>query len=1452
MAPDFTAPFGPVHGTGAPGEALRILVVDENAEDRERTLAALRESLPGAAPVVVRDAGELAAALASGAFDVVVTDHRPAGIDAFLLLGRVRETRPDVPVLLCTGSGSEEIAVAAMKAGFDDYVLKQAHHFPRLASAIRSALDEAARRRVGREAETRYRNLFEGVPVGLYRSTPTGQVLDANPAFVRMLGYPSRESLMATNLCSLYVEHRAHEEMRRQLDAGGEVRDLEVGWRRYAGQLIWVRENIRAVRDSRGRLLHYEGLVEDITERRRAREELEESNRFRDEIISGAGEGIVVYDRTLRRIVWNRYMEDLTGVPADQALGGDAFDLSPEEKGLGEALLRRALTGETVSSGDLFITVPSTGRSGWVVGTYGPHRNAAGEIVGVIGIVRSVTERRRNEQALRESEERFRNMADVAPVMIWVDDAAGMSTYFSKPWLDFTGRTLGQELGRGSREGIHPDDLGPRFVAVYEAAFAARRPFQTEYRLRRADGEYRWILETATPRFTPSGDFGGFIGSAIDITERRAAEQALKESEARFRLMADAAPVLIWVSDASARCTYFNEPWLDFTGRTLAQEIGQGWMDGVHPDDLALVRRFDELERLREPYQYEYRLRRHDGEYRWILDTGVPRFTPEGVFEGYIGSVIDITDRRLAEEALKESEARYRTQVENAPEAIVVFDVDLGRFVEANDNALRLWGMSHDEFLRADPVALSPAVQPDGRPSPASIAANVDRTLHGEAPVFEWIHRDASGREFPCEVRLVRLPSVNRRLIRGSVTDISARKRAERLQSALYRIAATTSVTEDINEFYAEIHGIVGELMYAENFYVAIYDRRSDTISFPYCVDEVDPTPAPMRPGNGLTAWVLRHGEPLLTYDEDFRAMLERGDVELIGSNSVAWLGVPLQRAGKTFGVLVVQSYDPRFRYDEGDRDLLSFVSQHIAVALERKRAQQAIRESEERYRLLFERNLAGVYRMTLVGRILECNDALARIFGYASQDELLDRDMAVLYPDGRQRRAFFDALLRARSLSNFEMRGERRDGGTAWTLQSAALLADEQAGEVLVEGTVVDITERRRLEDQLRQAQKMEGIGQLAGGIAHDFNNLLTTVLGYSDMALSQLSPHDPIREDIAEIRKAGERASNLTRQLLAFSRKQVFEPRVVDLNALLADSSRMLARLIGEHIRLETDLEPDLGNIRADPGQVEQVIVNLVVNARDAMPGGGVLRLRTGNADVDAGSSRRHFGIAPGRYVVMSVVDTGVGIDAETQKRIFEPFFTTKETPRGTGLGLATVYGIVSQSGGQIFVESAPGQGSTFAIYLPRVEEPAASAAAPAAPALHRGSETILLVEDEDAVRSLTRRCLETAGYTVLPAANAEEALAVAARLEGRLDLLLTDVVMPGASGPELSRRLLERRPGTRVLYVSGYTDASMVSHVAIDAGASFLQKPFTPETLARKVREVLDAREPASIGR
>jgi nitrogen-specific signal transduction histidine kinase/CheY-like chemotaxis protein len=388
------------------------------------------------------------------------------------------------------------------------------------------------------------------------------------------------------------------------------------------------------------------------------------------------------------------------------------------------------------------------------------------------------------------------------------------------------------------------------------------------------------------------------------------------------------------------------------------------------------------------------------------------------------------------------------------------------------------------------------------------------------------------------------------------------------------------------------------------------------------------------------------------------------------------------------------------------------------------------------------------------------------------------------------------------------------------------------------------DITQRRQLEEQLRQAQKIEAVGRLAGGVAHDFNNLLNVIIGYGQMVFRRL-PDGPEREKTKAILQAADRAAGLTRQLLAFSRKQVLEPKVLDLNAVVGGMDEMLRRLIGEDIELHTQLAPDLGRTKADPGQIEQVLMNLVVNARDAMPRGGRLTLETANAEMDETYIRDHLGARPGRYVMLAVCDNGLGMDPETQKHIFEPFFTTKEKGKGTGLGLATVYGIVKQSEGYIWVESAPGEGTTVKVYLPWVEaEPAAEELRrPAVPEeLPRATETVLLVEDEDMVRRMTREVLEGAGYRVLEASSGFEALRVSAGHNGSLDLLLTDVVMPGMSGRELSERLAPVRPAMKVLYMSGHTDDAIFHHGVTQAGTGFLQKPFTPDALERRVRELL----------
>jgi two-component system, cell cycle sensor histidine kinase and response regulator CckA len=392
--------------------------------------------------------------------------------------------------------------------------------------------------------------------------------------------------------------------------------------------------------------------------------------------------------------------------------------------------------------------------------------------------------------------------------------------------------------------------------------------------------------------------------------------------------------------------------------------------------------------------------------------------------------------------------------------------------------------------------------------------------------------------------------------------------------------------------------------------------------------------------------------------------------------------------------------------------------------------------------------------------------------------------------------------------------------------------------------GLAVDVTERNELEMQMRQAQKMEAVGQLAGGIAHDFNNLLTVIAGYSDLTLLRLDPSDPLRNNINEVNKACNRAAGLTRHLLAFSRKQVLKPEVLNLNNTVSEMSRMLLPLIGENVDLVIELSPDLWQVKADSGQIEQIIANLAVNAKDAMPLGGKLAIRTCNIIPDAEIVRQYESVQSGPFVLLTMSDTGHGMNPETVSRVFEPFFTTKDVGKGSGLGLSTVYGIVKQSGGYISIDSEVGRGTTFKIYLPRVdEEVGATEASPRPSDLLPGKETVLVVEDDNQVRSIAAIALEISGYDVLTAANGGEALLLCEKFNSKIDLLLTDMVMPGMGGQELSKRLLRLRPGTRVVYMSGYSENANIHHGTIERGTDFVEKPFSPQELTRRIREVLD---------
>jgi len=513
----------------------------------------------------------------------------------------------------------------------------------------------------------------------------------------------------------------------------------------------------------------------------------------------------------------------------------------------------------------------------------------------------------------------------------------------------------------------------------------------------------------------------------------------------------------------------------------------------------------------------------------------------------------------------------------------------------------------------------------------------------------------------------------------------------------------------------------------------------------------------------------------------------------------------------------------------------------------ERVRTEQALKASEERYRMLFERNLAGVYSTTLDGRMLDLNEACARMFGYASREEAMAHTLWDVSPSVAEMQMLITLVQKRKSFTDLEVCLRRIDGRPVWVLGSASLIEGEDGKPPSIEGTLIDITERKRLEQQLRQSARMEAVGRLAGGVAHDFNNLLTAILGYSDILLERVPAASPLWRYAAEVKKAGERASSLTRQLLAFSRQQVLAPQVLNLNTVVADMEKMLRRLIGEDIELLTSLDPQLGNVKADPGQVEQVILNLAVNARDAMPEGGSLTIETANVELNGGGDVLLFeqpSVRPGKYAMLAVSDSGRGMDAETQTLIFEPFFTTKGKDKGTGLGLSTVYGIVKQSEGYIAVRSEPGHGATFKVYLPCVAQEALEAKPhETLSSALQGSETILLVEDEGGVRELARMVLLAKGYKVLEATSGEQALQICANYDGPIPLVLTDVIMPHISGQELARRLAALRPETKVLYMSGYTGGAVAP--LSDSESAFLQKPFTCGALARKVRDMLDQR-------
>jgi len=800
-----------------------------------------------------------------------------------------------------------------------------------------------------------------------------------------------------------------------------------------------------------------------------------------------------------------------------------------------------------------------------------------------------------------------------------------------------------------------------------------------------------------------------------------------------------------------------------------------------------------------------------------------------------------MSQRASLEQNAAGSQEQLASLLNSARELLAIVTGD-GAILYANAGCARFLGLRGDELTGR---TLAEFMHPEDasellehlRQLATSANGTCKRRCRLRGHAGEWRHFDVAVKNG------LRDPALQGFVV--SLLDVMALERMEAERQVISEVVHALNQTANLDQLLHGIHQALKEVLYAENCFVALHARDADSFYFPFFVDQFDSAPPPQKVGRSCTAYVFRTGRAMLIPQSEFDRLAQQGEVELVGSPSPSWLGVPLKTPTETIGVLVVQHYEKENAYDVRDLEFLDSVGGHIALAIERRRSEEALRKSEAVFRLFFANNPLPTWVMddeTL--QIIQVNDAAVQQYGYAAReftqlrmndiwvdDKEVSNEVRPANGAARKRHPRYEGLCK-----------HRKKDGKAFEVELTSHEFD-YAGRRVRLVVAQDISERHLLEQQLRQAQKMEAVGRLAGGVAHDFNNLLMVIKGHTELLMNALPTVDGAARKIAQIDRAADRATALTKQLLAFSRMQVLQPRVINLNSVVEDMGKLLPRLIGEDIELSIRTAPELGAIRADASQMEQIIMNLAVNARDAMPNGGRLFVETANAELDRTYNMTHPIVRSGPYVLLAVSDTGIGMDAETQAHIFEPFFTTKEAGKGTGLGLATVYGVVKQSGGFIWVYSEAGKGTSFKIYLPRVDqrEEKVGVTNPSLD-LPRGTETILLAEDEQDVREVAREFLESAGYMVIEASNGAEALRLATEKVADIDLLVTDMVMPGMTGRELAQRMHGLRPGLRAIFMSGYTEQTAVEAARGNGELHLLTKPFSRSGILRAVREAL----------
>jgi PAS domain S-box-containing protein len=1226
---------------------------------------------------------------------------------------------------------------------------------------------------------------------------------------------------------------------------------VEVRVVRPDGDIRWMASRGHADFDATGKPVRMLGAVVDVTERKLRDEELRASEeRFRL-FVEHAPAGLAMLDREMRYLHVSRRWRTDYGLGDRDVRGLSHYELFPEIPERWKEAHRRALAGEVVREEcDRFER--ADGSVQWVRWEIRPWHDRTGGIGGIVIFAEDITERKQSEQ----EKEKLVEVVQNSPDFIGIAAPDGKVLFVNKAGQMLVGVESGQQAtSKAIFDYLPPDEIA-RFGQEILPLIFSGKPWWGEVSLRHFRTEELIPFEMrAFPICDAHGEVIAMANVSRDIRARKQSEAALRQAEEKYRGIFDNAVLGIFQSTPDGRYLSVNQSMARMYGYTSPQEMVATVTDIGHQEYVDPSRRREFMSLLEQQgtvRDFVFEFYRKDRSRGWVSLNARAVRSEQGKLLYYEGTQEDITERKRLGEALQQSEEQVRLLLDSTAEAIYGINT-AGNCTFCNPACTRMLGYDSPADLQGKPIhALIHHTRPDGTPYPAEECRAYTAFREGEGiHIADEVLWRKDGSSFPAEYWSYPVFR-DSKLIGAVVTfiNISERKHAEteilartQQQAVMAELGLFALACNDLSPVLEKAVAAVAKTLDVEFCKVLqlLPDGRELLLQAGVGWHEGLVGRAKVKADTASQAgYTLQCAQPVIVEDGRTETRFSLPPL-LLEHGVVSGISVVIPGHAGPFGVLGAHTQQGR-TFTRDDANFLQSIANVLAQQIERTQSDEALRRSEDRFSKAFRSSpLAVTISTEAEGRYLDVNDSFLQLLGYQRR-EVIGRTAGEL-------KFWVEPQHRLEMVRQLQASGRVTALPTQYTTSKGEIRQAEVSAELIdLEGQpcvlaiTLDITETRRLEAQFRQAQKMEAVGRLAGGVAHDFNNILGVIIGYSDLSLGLVAPDNPVNKHLAQIKKAANRAVSLTQQLLGFSRRQVAFPKVLDPNEVVRNVTSMLQRMVGEDVSISFRPTTPIGSIHADPGQIEQILMNLVVNARDAMPSGGQIIIETGQAELDEHFASQNPGSRAGQYVVLTVSDTGCGMDENTKSQIFEPFFTTKGVGQGTGLGLSTVYGIVKQSEGNIWVYSEPGEGTKFEIYFPRVAETAEELVPSHEEAdLPGGSETILVVEDDEPLRELAVSMLQDAGYRVVEAKDAETALGIMHSNPG-IDLLLTDIIMPGKTGVEFAKQAKELYPSLRSLFMSGYPGDLVALRGALMPEAAFLQKPFSRSSLLRKVYSIL----------